>query len=270
MLDNRNFNLHKLTIAVFLCCFFIFAVFVLYQKWLFSNNQSFNEDSISDYGNYDFTDKMGDEKEGLIPNEDKLLGKMFPSLVYQDGEKRIYQHDDNPNFYLTIDLEDSVEDYFMSSNEKTRLLIVNLSGYHYSLNYYYLGLFDSNDNLLTPVFDFSLENKGFFRGFRSNFSFYDCQGMKYILAVVGSRCNGCWSDQVTLHRITDGAFESIPDGIGNINLQNRMLAIAPFSVYANENGIEIKESPNESSLVGSCPETDYVNLYWNKDKCRFE
>lgn len=200
-------------------------------------------------------------------DKDVLLQKLFPNLSFKDGEADLSSVD-YPG--LRLYLKDSIEDYFITSQEKNLLLIVELEGVAHAGGLYhaYLGLFNKNGNLLTPSSIFPgdfFEDKAHFGGDLGEFGFYDCEGIKYIL-FVGSRCavGSCCDTRAELFRIRNGNFDTVQTINEFFNDPE-----GPFKMLLSGNKILIKKVPPLFS-DNDCPETDYKVLKWNKDSCRFE
>ncbi|MFA5878311.1 MAG: hypothetical protein WC845_03020 [Candidatus Staskawiczbacteria bacterium] len=236
-------------------------------------------------------------------NKDILLGKLFPNLSFKNGVAdqgsatgTIYG--DYPG--LSLYLKDSIADYFVDKQKKSLLLIAQLDGVAHAGGLYhaYLGLFDGNGSLLTPssVFpevntnnpygDDSYEfdnDKVQFGGDNGNFGFYDCKGIKYILFVSSGCPNGsCCDDVASLFKISNGNFENIQTinsgSLADLELKP-LLAIIPIANAANlpqdslkmslsANKILIKKVPSMS--IDGCAETDYKELQWDTESCRFK
>lgn len=247
--------------------------------------------------------RVGSQEKIYIPiknqdfsklNKDNLLHKLFPNLVFKDGVATLPADSSYEN--LKLYLKDSIEDYFTSSKEKDLLLVVNLEGVATAGGLYhtYLGLFDGDGKLLTPASSFGSESvakydfykdKAQFGADKGEFSYYDCNGEKYILFVShfcpnGSCCNGT----AILYKAGNGQFEKVQE----INQQSlavkqntwSLIPVASASGGANyasyklipsNDQIVIKKVPDKSGNgKDSCPETDYKILYWNSNSCRFE
>ena len=199
-----------------------------------------------------------------------MLDKLFPSLNFKNGEARAGDLD--AGVPGTFSLKNSIEDYFIEVKEKHLLLTVELEGVPHAGGLYhaYLGLFDNNGNLPTPPVD--LENwhnitseNGHFGGDEGSFGLYDCKGMKYILSITGICPNGsCCRDEASLFKITDGKFENIADGVNIKASANGN----PWKILFSGDKLIIKTVPEISD--GDCPETDYGELKWNSETCKFE
>ncbi len=233
-------------------------------------------------------------------DKDTLLHKLFPNLYFQNGvadlvSSGVSPYSDYPG--LKLYLKDSVEDYFVNNQEKNLLLIVQLDSVAHAGGLYhaYLGLFDKNGNLLTqsssfpkPInnttttYDFNLD-KTHFGGDAGQFGFYDCKGIKYILFVYSSCPNGsCCSDTAKLFRISNGNFDNVQT-INDKSLtkieNNSLSIILPIATAAygpsyalkmvlSGNKILVKKVPATSD--NGCSETNYKELEWNNNSCRFE
>ncbi len=226
-------------------------------------------------------------------DKDNLLHKLFSNLYFQNGVADLSKDSFfGGNANLNLYLKKSVEDYFVNNNEKNLLLIAQLDGVPHvgGLYHAYLGLFDQNGNLLTPSSTFPKLNLEFdlyqdktqFGGDAGNFGFYNCKGIKYILFVSSGCPNStCCSDVASLFRINNGNFEKIQ----TINYQslaktnNNFLQFIQTANAATGSGyglkmilsddkILVKKVPNLSD--NGCSETNYKELKWNTNSCRFE
>jgi len=235
-------------------------------------------------------------------NKDVLLHKLFPNLSFKNGVADLASAGDTEyssfpglKFYL----KNSIEDYFTNNQEKNLLLVVQLDGVPHAGGLYhaYLGLFDKNGNLLTPsspfpkpnagdnYYDFvqDFQNKVHFGGDNGEFGFYDCKGVKYILFVSHGCPNGsCCDGGAELFRINNGKFEKVQmiDSETLAKLETRPLSmILPIvnaargpsyglKMIISGDKILVKKVPETSD--NGCPETDYKELKWNGDTCRFE
>jgi hypothetical protein len=136
----------------------------------------------------------------------------------------------------------------------------------------FLGLFDANGNLLTSPIKFTEDDwhnitpeDGHFGGDKGSFAFYDCKGIKYILSVAGGCPNGsCCDDSPNLYKIENGKFKNIEDGINIDGPASKN----PWKVTTSGNRLIIKTVPKASD--NDCMETDYKDLTWNGEDCRFE
>jgi len=236
-------------------------------------------------------------------NKDSLLHKLFPNLSFQNGVADLAsagdtEYSDYPGYKLY--LKNSIEDYFTNNQEKNLLLVVELDGVAHAGGLYhsYLGLFDENGNLLTPssvfpkpnvvnpygdnYYDF-FQDKVHFGADTGEFGFYDCKGVKYILFVFHGCPNGsCCNGGAKLFRINNGNFENIQtiDDQSLVGLETKsssmILPIANaalgssygLKMIISGDKILVKKVPLTSDK--GCPETDYKELKWNKNSCRFE
>jgi len=218
-------------------------------------------------------------------NKDSLLHKLFPNLSFQDGVADLAsagdtEYSDYPG--LKLYLKNTIEDYFTNNQEKNLLLIVQLDGVGHAGGLYhsYLGLFDKNGNLLTPssvfpkpnvinphgdnYYDF-LQDKIQFGADTGEFGFYDCKGVKYIL-FVSHRCStgSCCNASAKLFRINNGNFENIQ----TIDRQSLTELEIDLKMTLSNNKILVKKVP--PIFNNGCPETNYKELKWNINNCRFE
>lgn len=205
--------------------------------------------------------------EFLRLNKDELLNKLFPSLHFKNGQTRT----DISGIPVAFSLENSTEDYFINNKEKSLLLTVQLEGIPHAGGLYhtYLGLFDNNGSLLTLPINLESNNiteeNGHFGGDEGSFGFYDCKGIKYILAITEGCPNGsCCSDSAGLYKASNGKFENVADGI-NIKVP---ASKNPWKITASGDKLVIKTVPETSD--SGCPETAYKELKWNKNICKFE
>lgn len=234
-----------------------------------------------------------------VLNKDDLLHKLFPNLSFKNGVADL-STEDIAYRTLKLHLKDSVEDYFINTQEKSLLLIANLDGVAHAGGLYhaYLGLFDKNGNLLTPssvfpepngdnsygddYYDFH-SDKAQFGGDQGEFGFYDCHGINYILFVShGCSTGSCCSGNAKLFRINNGNFEDIQiiDRMSLTERETNLLSIVvPFAnasigpsydlrMILSGDKILVKKVPPTSG--SGCPETNYKELKWNKNSCRFE
>ena len=251
------------------------------------NNQNFNQTPPTTQ--YDF----------LKLDKDVLLHKLFPNIFFENGVGDLVSAGETyPG--LNLYLKDSVEDYFINNQEKNLLLVVQLDGVAHAGGLYhsYLGLFDKNGNLLTPFsifpksnvdnpygddyYDF-LQDKAQFGADTGEFGFYDCKGTKYILFVSSGCPNGsCCDASAKLFRISNGNFETLQT-INNqslAELETKFLSIILPVVNAatgpsyglkmilSGDKILIKKVPAISD--NGCQETNYKELKWDKNTCRFK
>jgi len=244
------------------------------------------------------TEKPEDETDFLELNRDVLLNKLFPNLTFNNG---IANHTAKHYEFLNLYLQDSIEDYFINTQERNILLIVRLSGVAHvgGLYHAYLGLFDKSGNLLTPVspypipnhpnsfgddyYDFFLD-KAQFGGDQGDFGFYDCRGVKYIAFVSATCPNGtCCFGSVRVFRINKGGFEEVQtinkdslvrsnSCLGTIIFPSVYAAVGPsygLKMILSDEKIIVKKVPTIAD-ERDCQETDYKVLNWNRNSCRFE
>lgn len=241
------------------------------QETFPTGNQTF-ESECSEKGIAMFNKMLSTFKfaDFSILDKDELLHKLFPNLTFTDG---IANHTAEHYEFLNLHLQDSIEDYFIDTQEKNLLLVVKLDGVAHAGGLYhaYLGLFDKNGDLLTPTssypipnhpnpygedyYDFNLD-KAQFGGDQGDFGFYDCKGLKYIaFAWAGCPNGSCCSGGVDLFRINNGEFEKLQTIYGD-------------KMILSDEKIIVKTVPLTSD--NGCPETDGGEFNWNKENCRFE
>jgi len=252
------------------------------------DNQQAQNQNINQLPQYDFS-KL---------DKDVLLHKLFPNLSFENGVANLANNVVYPG--LNLYLKKSVEDFFVNSQEKNLLLIAQLDGIPHvgGLYHAYLGLFNKNGNLLTQsssfgnkgldtgrggdYYDFS-KDKSQFGGDAGNFGFYDCKGVKYILFVSSGCPNStCCYDNAKLFRANNGNFENIQtindQSIAGIEIKplSIILPVANaasgpsygLKMLLSDDKILIKKVPPTSE--NGCPETNYKELKWDKNSCRFE
>lgn len=204
-------------------------------------------------------------------DNDILLHKLFPNLSFKNGAADLTRAIDVYSG-LKLYLKNFVEDYFANNQEKSLLLIAQLDGVAHAGGLYhsYLGLFDKNGNLLTPSSGFPISGDFFYDkahfggGDEGSFGFYDCKGIKYILFVSSGCPNGsCCDANANLFKINNGNFEVIQ------TVDSELLGDGPFRmILSPDDKILIKKVPPTSE--NDCPETNYKELKWNKNSCKFE
>ena len=268
----------------------IIAVVLLVGGFLaYKYSSSVKEKTYTPVQKYDFS-KL---------DKDGLLHKLFPFLTFNNGIANLPGNAPYEN--LKLYLKNSNEDYFINNQEKNLLLVAKLDGVAHAGGLYhsYLGLFDGDGKLLTSASTFGGSNyfdtgrgenglyndKAQFGGDQGEFSFYDCNGVKYILFVAhfcpnGSCCNG----QASLYNVSNGQFKEVQK-IDQGSLAANVSPLSLITPVANADGgsyfsyklipffdkITVKKVPNISrNGANACPETDYKVLNWNKDSCRFE
>jgi hypothetical protein len=216
-------------------------------------------------------------------NTDDLLSKLFPNIFFKEGFADLSSINDSPGNKLY--LQKSIEDYFVSKQEKSLLLLTQLDGVSHMGGFYhaFLGVFDNNGKLLTPASVFpKLGGNNEFSGDKGTFGFYDCRGIKYIL-FISKRClnYSCCNDGARLVKINNGLFENIQiiDEQTLSEKNNPLSSILPIANAASgpsyalnmlllDDKILIKKVPPTST--DGCPETNYKELIWNTNTCKFE
>ena len=232
-----------------------------------------------------------------VLNKDDLLHKLFPNLTFVNG---VANHTTEHYEFLNLYLQNSIEDYFVNTHDKNLLLVAKLDGVAHvgGLYHAYLGLFDKNGNLLTPAspypvpnylnpygddyYDFSMD-KTQFGGDQGDFGFYNCKGVKYIAFASAGCPNGtCCFGSVGLFRINNGEFEKVQTinedslakgtfNLGSVIFPSAYAAMGPsygLKMILSDEKIIVKKVPPTSD--SGCPETNYKELKWNKNSCRFE
>jgi hypothetical protein len=226
------------------------------------------------------------EKSGFsVLDRDALLHKLFPKLTFANG---VANHEAGHYEYLNLYLESSVEDYFTNIQNKDILFIAQLDGVAHvgGLYHAFLGLFDENGNLLTPTSSYpnlSIEDETQFGGDQGDFGFYNCNGVKYIAFASAGCPNGtCCFGRVNLFRINNGEFEKIQtiddESLASNSLNPQSIVFSSVEAAAgpsyglkmilSDEKIIVKKVPSISD--NGCLETDYKELKWNKNSCRFE
>ncbi len=214
-------------------------------------------------------------------DEDLLLEKLFPNLSFTNG---VAEHTEKHPQDLNLELKETIKDYFISAEKKSLLLVTELEGVGHTGGLYhaYLGLFDKEGNLLTSessypapnysnplgddYYNFSLD-KAQFGGDQGNFGIYECNGIKYIVFVSHDCPNGtCCFGKAKVFKISNGRFEEIK------LLGDEFFSNPSYGLKLSLSGVKmiIKKVPAVAMAGGSCPETDYMVLDWDKDKCVFE
>ncbi len=218
-------------------------------------------------------------------NKDELLHKLFPNLTFKNGvagmpEKDVYQ-------MLKLSLEKSEIGNFTNKNEKQLLLEVKLDGVPHvgGLYHAYLGVFDSNGNLLTPSSQFGSvaqfsqnedpllfnNDKAQFGGDLGQFEFYDCNdGLKYILFISGGCPNStCCSSGGNVYKVTGGSFEKVQaidyKFLGITTSEGDYLGL---KMTLSGDKINVQKTPFSSD--SGCTATDFRKLKWDNNKCIFK
>lgn len=200
---------------------------------------------------------IDNQKETIKLDRNDLLQKMFSTLTFKNGIARTEENYD-------IQYENSYEDFFVNKNEKS--LLLSSRGEEFEL---YLGLFDKDGRLLTKQYDFNSKNIrtiSIWPNGSGSIYLYNCKGLKHILYVsTGCSTGGCCSDYAELFKISNGNFEKTQI----INHDIKSLSGKTVIMHPTENKIVIKTVP-DTSINGNCPESDYKELKWNDESCKFE
>lgn len=236
----------------------------------------------------------------LNSDKDELLHKLFPNLSFKNGAADLTMAGD---YYsgLKLYLSKSVDDHFINNREKNLLLIVQLDGMAHAGGLYhsYLGLYDKNGNLLTSSSVFPKSNinneqgddyydffndKAQFGGDDGNFGFYECKGIKYILFVsIGCPNGSCCDNNARLFKINNGDFADVQiinreSLVGTGSKSSSMILSAANAAEGPDYGLRMILSPDDKILIrkvpptseNDCSETDFKELKWDRNSCRFE
>lgn len=187
-----------------------------------------------------------DEDKILEERKQKMIGQMFPSVEIRKA--------DYNSKLSELWADEIIEGEFLKSGEKSYLMIARASGSNpEGYDHAYLGIFDKNDKLQTPVISrievpinhrISL-NPPYFGGDGVSFNFYDCKDIKYIFVSVKECLTGgattCEDSSNLLLKVKNNQFVTVQDFLKEIQLKET-------SAYAAEEGIRLYHYVEKDSL----------------------